>query len=142
MKVIIKLRASGAAAAGFLIHALSSGRWLVAQRSRLVHWGGMWSGVAGHVEIGETPLEAAFRELQEELGFNQPHLVVSVGLVKVSRYFHQYLLVVSDEFVPTLNWENSAAVWCQWSNFPQPMHPALKALLANPAVLRQLRALL
>ncbi|HNQ32115.1 MAG TPA: NUDIX domain-containing protein, partial [Candidatus Woesebacteria bacterium] len=31
-------------------------------------WAGLWNGIGGHVEAGESVLQAAKRELQEETG--------------------------------------------------------------------------
>jgi 8-oxo-dGTP diphosphatase len=33
---------------------------------------GLWNGVGGHIEAGETPREACLREVQEETGFSLP----------------------------------------------------------------------
>lgn len=47
---------------------LRDGSLLVAQRAASKRHGGMWEFPGGKVEPGETHLEAARRELQEELG--------------------------------------------------------------------------
>lgn len=52
-----------------LIFARREGRVLLQQvapgRSS---WEGLWNGIGGHVERGESPLEAATREFHEEVG--------------------------------------------------------------------------
>jgi len=45
-----------------------SGELLLLKRSNDVHCGGLWSFPGGKVEEGETPLDAAKRELTEETG--------------------------------------------------------------------------
>ncbi len=44
------------------------GLWLVARRPPHVHLGGLWEFPGGKCEDGETPREAAIRELHEECG--------------------------------------------------------------------------
>lgn len=38
-------------------------------------WAGLWNGIGGHVEAGESVLQAAKRELQEETGFRVEKLL-------------------------------------------------------------------
>jgi mutator protein MutT len=48
----------------------AEGRVLLLQRPGHVHCGGLWSFPGGKVEKGETPLDAAQRELLEETGLS------------------------------------------------------------------------
>lgn len=56
-------------------------RWLVARRHAHVHLGGLWEFPGGKLHIGETPVEAALRELREECGLcgvavrELPHII-------------------------------------------------------------------
>lgn len=46
---------------------------------------GAWdTSVAGHVDFGETYLQAALRELSEELGVNQPESLTPIGRIDAS----------------------------------------------------------
>jgi 8-oxo-dGTP diphosphatase len=46
---------------------IKDGKTLLAKRKG-AHASGMWGSMGGHVEFGETPIEAAKRESMEELG--------------------------------------------------------------------------
>jgi 8-oxo-dGTP diphosphatase len=46
-------------------------------------WAGKWNGIGGHIEIGETPLAGAQREILEETGLCVNNLQL-VGVVHVS----------------------------------------------------------
>ena len=47
-----------------LVHR--DGRYLIARRRESAHLGGMWEFPGGKIEPGETPAQAALRELWEE----------------------------------------------------------------------------
>ena len=47
-----------------------NGRWLLGRRPAEKRHGGLWEFPGGKIDAGETPLEAATRELEEELGLD------------------------------------------------------------------------
>ena len=49
---------------------------MVQRRSEWAHEGGTWSVAGGAIDEGESPLEAAWRELGEETGLTATHVVV------------------------------------------------------------------
>src|SRR5207249_4819317 len=56
-----------------------AGRWHLPLTERpvtLAHHAGQISLPGGAVDLGESSIDAALRELNEELGFDSPHLVV------------------------------------------------------------------
>jgi len=53
-------------AACYIVH----GRRLLTVRRRLSDGAPEWTGPSGNVEMGETPDEAAVRELQQEVGLH------------------------------------------------------------------------
>ena len=59
----------------------------------------------------------------------------------VSRSFRYYnfLAIVPEEFEPDLNWENDAARWVEFGDWPAPMHFGLKALLNDPKSVQIMR---
>lgn len=42
---------------------------------------GLWNGVGGHIEAGETPRQACLREIREETGFDVPEITYSGVLI-------------------------------------------------------------
>jgi len=54
------------------------GKLLILKRSDKVKtYKGLWGGVAGYVEPGEEPYETALKEIQEEVGIEKEHVVLS-----------------------------------------------------------------
>ena len=93
--------------------------------------GGYWHVVAGGVEAGETPAEAAARELLEETGLVAE---VSAG-IEATEYCYAlteepaerrnrydpsvaqvevtcFAAAAPDDWEPTLDWEHDAHLWC------------------------------
>jgi len=113
-------------AAGITCIAGTTGRILLLRRSPGVKAPGWWSCPAGRIDRGETPLEAAVRELHEEAGYG--------GTLAVRGYwndgeFHHFVASTPTQFRPRLNWENDAALWCCPKTLPWPLHPGMLRLL-------------
>ena len=124
----------GAQGAGSLIMARSTKRLLIAHRSRHVEQPGTWGTWGGAIDKGEDPEAAARREVIEEAG-HAGHLVLLPLYVFVKGTFRysNYLAIVDDEFRPDLNWETQGFQWCEWGQWPKPLHFGLAAVLNDPA---------
>lgn len=131
----------GRAGAGCLIMARSTGRFLVAHRSREVLEPGTWGTWGGAIDQGLDPVEAVKREVHQECGYTGPVTMEPMFVFKSGtfRYFN-FLAIVDEEFKPTLDWENQGSRWCRFGAWPTPMHPGLKALLADPASVTLMQA--
>jgi dihydroneopterin triphosphate diphosphatase len=94
--------------------------------------GAYWHTVAGGVESGESPAEAAVRELREETALDGVELVPVETVVEYAYSVAEepperrtlyapgltavpvtcFLVDAPDDWEPTLNWEHDAHRWC------------------------------
>lgn len=106
---------------------------LFVKRSNKVDHPGSWCFPGGGLEEGETPAECAIRETKEETGhdcaldrmrsLDQRQLP---GGPDYSTYCE-----LCDQFRPKLTDEHTAFVWAPWGEWPQPLHPGVKATLES-----------
>ena len=73
--------------------------------------GGYWHTVAGGVEEGESYLEAAARELREEVGLDAEPLALDYTYRYEEIEGHAFLVEVGDDWEPTLNEEHDEYRW-------------------------------
>lgn len=106
-------------AAGILIrHVSDEGEWFfVARRAHWTHHGGTWAIPGGALNLHESPLEAAVREFEEEVGL----ILDAYDLVEVHEDDHggwsywTHVVEVKDRFdLPdSMNLELEEARWVQ-----------------------------
>ena len=105
-------------AAGILVRsAVAPGppRYLVALRSPLCHHGGTWSIPGGALDEGESPLEGALREFEEEIDRE----LADISVAEVHEDDHggwSYWTVVADvaecfELPTSYGWETTECRW-------------------------------
>jgi len=104
--------------AGFVLYSMDGGvRKYLLLRHR---YGGHWGFPKGHIEVGESEMEAALRETREETGITEVQLIS--GFRKASRYhFYRGRRPVFKENVyflgraafskPTLSREHTQCKW-------------------------------
>ena len=94
-----------------------------------------WSLWGGMIEDGETPKEALFRELEEEMGF-VPNIEkiypfdIYESKNKDFRYY-TFIWIVDEEFIPELNKEAVGYAWVKLGVWPKPMHIGARNTLCS-----------
>jgi len=112
---------------GALIYSIKTQRYLFLLRNQKKH-SGFWGLVGGGVEIGESPIVALHREINEEIGN-----ITILKIVPLEKFtaqnnnfeYHTYLLTVDNEFIPQLNDEHRGYAWTSISDHPKPLHPGV-----------------
>ena len=90
---------------------------------------GEWCWPGGGVDPGETPEEAARREVEEETGHRIDGGLSPVDQSRGDADFTTFLHQVPAQFEPRLNDEHSAHIWARPGNPPQPLHSGVAATL-------------
>jgi 8-oxo-dGTP pyrophosphatase MutT (NUDIX family) len=101
-----------------------------------------WTFAGGKVEVDEVPSTALIRELTEEL-----QLTKIKKIIPLHRYqsrskdfvYDTYVVLVSKEFVPELNWENSGYAWTSIDNLPSPLHPKARQMISSSRLIKKFK---
>ena len=105
-----------------------------------------WGLVGGKREPSDqTPHDTLMREVEEEVGTTPTiHKVVPLELFTSNDQLFQYntyVLIVDNEFIPTLNEEHSGYAWCDLGAWPKPLHRGVRTSLANRIIKSKLELL-
>lgn len=108
---------------------------------------GTWGLVGGKKEpIDLIPIDTLHREIVEEIGpkIDVKKIVPLELFVSKDQNFlyNTYVLVVDDEFIPTLNDEHSGYAWCSYELWPRPLHQGLKNSLNSKTIKEKLEIIL
>lgn len=136
----------GSEAAGVLPMARSTGRVLLGLRSGAVResdtwgiFGGAFRGVSGE-DDELVAAEAALREFHEETGWDhrsgRSEITPLLVFERPGFRYHNFLLVLSRQFTPELNWEHDDAAWFDLNHLPGDLHFGVEALLNDPESVR------
>jgi 8-oxo-dGTP pyrophosphatase MutT (NUDIX family) len=108
---------------------------------------GTWGLVGGKKEPSDnTAYDALTREIEEEVG-KTPTIKKIIPLelfISNDQHFqyNTYVLLVDREFIPTLNAEHSGYAWCDYENYPKPLHQGVRNSFTNKIIRAKLELLL
>jgi len=131
---------------GGLFLARDTRRFLLLQRTQ-PKTAGSWGLVGGKKEPSDiTAVDTLYREIFEEVG-EIPKIKKIVPLelfVSTDQNFcyNTFVLIIDNEFTPTLNSEHSGYVWASYDSWPMPLHQGLKNSLNNKSIKAKLELLL
>jgi len=119
---------------GAIIVSEATGLVMTVLRSPKESYPNTWTFAGGKVEDNEQSVDALRRELNEEL-----QLTKIKKITPLHRYqsrtkdfvYDTYVVLVSKEFVPSLNWENSGYSWTTIDCLPSPLHPKTKQMISS-----------
>jgi len=121
------------AGAGIII--VKDGKTLLAKRKKKTLGDGHWGSSGGHVEIGETPAQAAIREAKEELGIEVGNLQFLICIDEQWLDGKQYIDIIFLADIISGEPKNmepekiEAVGWFPVNDLPEPMFPPVKLAL-------------
>jgi len=127
---------------GAIIVSEQSGRVMTVLRSPQESYPNTWTFAGGKVEENETPNNALTRELTEEL-----QLTKIKKIIPLHRYqsrsndfvYDTFVVLVTKEFVPELNWENAGYAWTSIDSLPSPLHPKARQMISSSRLIKKFK---
>lgn len=122
---------------GFIV-SLDGSQVLLLCKNRPAFLVGKWTGIGGHIEEGETPLEAMIRECQEECGLEVSDWNELAPLYRPNAEINMFwaradigqAAVLTDEPVQSFTWEEALAATL--SDSAEEMVPLVRSLASAP----------
>ena len=134
----------GKEAAGLVFYAKSTKRFLLVKRSQGVEEPGYWGNNGGVLKASDNgPRGGAEREGREETGYaGEIDLVPLLVFKKPSFQYDNFLGVIEDEFVPDLGWEATDFEWCDFGDWPSPLHFGMVGLFNDAASVTKIKEIM
>lgn len=135
----------GQRGAGCIMVAKDTGRILIAHRaSKGVEEPETWGTWGGAVDSSNTFEETVIKEVEEECGYHGSlNLVPIYKFVHTSGFVYQnFIAIIDAEFTPQLNWESQGYEWCEFGDWPHPLHPGLQKVFADSASMNTLEKII
>ena len=129
---------------GTFIYCISTNRYLFLLRDTK-KYAGTWGLAGGGVEANENIFDSLCRELNEELGFD----FSDTKVIPIEKFtstngnfsYHTFLIPVTEEFVPILNYEHRGYCWVRLDDYPKPLHPGVWRTINFEAVVNKIKTL-
>lgn len=131
---------------GGIFLARDTGRFLFLLRTQ-GKTAGTWGLAGGRKEPeDQTPFDILTREIQEEVGIT-PAIKKIIPLelfmsTDENFQYNTYILIVENEFIPELNHEHAGYAWCNFMQWPKPLHRGVKSCLNNQTIKTKIELLL
>lgn len=131
---------------GGLFLARNTKRFLFLARAQ-TKTAGSWGLVGGKKDPSDiTPLDTLTREILEEVG-KTPTIKKVIPLESFTssdQYFQYstYVLIIDREFIPVLNSEHTGYAWCEFDDWPRPLHYGVRSSLSNRTIKSKLQLIL
>lgn len=127
----------GEKASGCIIMSRDTKRFLLGYRSKDVNPPKLWGTFGGAIDDNYSPEENMIKELYEETKYKKQNTDEIIFLHEYrdrTFSYYTYLVVINEEFIPRLNWENEKAEWFDYNLWPFPMIEGLEKCLDDMKV--------
>jgi 8-oxo-dGTP pyrophosphatase MutT (NUDIX family) len=129
---------------GALFYSTNTKRFLLVHRNEGKN--SVWGIVGGKSEEQERPYQSLLREIEEEIGFI-PKIRKAIPLELFTSndgkfFYHTYVLLVDDEFIPKLNNEHDGYSWVSKDRWPKPLHQGVRKTLNNSIIKEKLMVMI
>jgi 8-oxo-dGTP pyrophosphatase MutT (NUDIX family) len=129
---------------GTFIYSTSTQRYLFLLRNSS-KYSGTWGLAGGKIDTGEQLLDSLCRELREELGYD----FVNDKVIPIEKFtsdngnfsYHTFLIPVTEEFLPNLNYEHRGYCWVALEDHPKPLHPGVWRTVNFKSVVDKIKTL-
>ncbi len=127
-------------AAGCLIYSVSTERFCLQLRKNKKANTNSWGTWGGQLEQNEKPMDGMLREIQEELSRDiQISKIIHLNTYRNKDFsYTNYIMLVRNEFIPTLNSESDGYSWVNIHSIPTGLHHGTKRLFETAKIRKKI----